>query len=326
MRERPRIAPGERLASREHQLAQLTREASVPRALFLEHLPVSPFSDPARDGSANSSQGEALDEPRSANPAATLPALRAAVHAADPLVPLRDARLVERQLDLVLMPQRFGATLLTVFGLVALAITAVGIYGMVAYTVSQRAREIGIRSALGARCGDILRLVLQRTGVALAAGTVVGMGAAAVATRPAGHFLYGVTATDPTAFVTAARVLVLTALIVALGPAPRELRLCNCHRVVAVSEEHRTLLGYWALDEDERVEHIPSERLPPVRRTVGRPAQARDQRERGRVTNRLHREVHVELRPVQMVGRGPFDIQQLLDGCPPKPRELPERH
>jgi ABC-type antimicrobial peptide transport system permease subunit len=162
---------------------------------------------------------------RSAAPAAVLPGLRAALHAADPSVPLRDARLVARQLDRVLMPQRFGAVLFTIFGLVALAITAVGIYGTVAYTVSQRTTEIGIRSALGAQRGDILRLVLSRTGLALAGGTLVGGALALASTRAAEHFLYGVAPTDLRAFAAAGGVLVVTTLLVALGPARRATRI-----------------------------------------------------------------------------------------------------
>jgi predicted permease len=162
---------------------------------------------------------------RSATPAAALPALRAALHEADPTVPLRDARLVARQIDTVLMPQRFGAMLLSVFGLVALAITAVGIYGTVAYTVSQRTTEIGIRRALGAQRGDILRLVLRRTGVALVGGTLVGGGVALAGTRTAEHFLYGVAATDLVAFAAAAGLLVVTTIVVALGPARRAARI-----------------------------------------------------------------------------------------------------
>jgi predicted permease len=162
---------------------------------------------------------------RSSAPTAALPALRAALHEADPSVPLRDARLVARQIDRVLMPQRFGAVLFTVFGLVALAITAVGIYGTVAYTVSQRTTEIGIRSALGAQRGHIVRLVLRRTGIALGSGTLAGGAVALAGTRAAEHFLYGVAPTDPSAFAAAGVLLVATTLVVALGPARRAARI-----------------------------------------------------------------------------------------------------
>src|SRR5690606_16993961 len=79
---------------------------------------------------------------RSASPSATLPLMRIALRDVAALVPVRDARLVARQVDAVLMPQRFGATLLTLFGLVALTITAVGIYGTVSLAVNQRTTEI----------------------------------------------------------------------------------------------------------------------------------------------------------------------------------------
>lgn len=156
---------------------------------------------------------------------AVLSALRAVLRDADPSVPLRDARLVERQVDAVLMPQRFGATLLSIFALVALVISAVGIHGTVAYTVSQRAAEIGIRGALGAQPGDILRLVLRRTAVALALGTTAGALVALAGTRIVRQFLYGVTPTDVVAFGVAAGVLVATGLIVAIVPARRATRI-----------------------------------------------------------------------------------------------------
>ncbi|HEU4628988.1 MAG TPA: ABC transporter permease [Gemmatimonadaceae bacterium] len=156
---------------------------------------------------------------------AVLAALREAVRAADPSVPLRDARLVARQIDAVLMPQRFGATLLSIFALVALAISAVGIHGTVAYTVSQRTTEIGIRGALGAQRGDILRLVLRRTAVALVLGALTGGALALAGTRAVAHFLYGVAPTDTVAFAAALGVLVVTGLVVAIVPARRATRI-----------------------------------------------------------------------------------------------------
>ncbi|MES2522569.1 MAG: ABC transporter permease [Gemmatimonadota bacterium] len=162
---------------------------------------------------------------RSGTPDAVLPALRTALHETDASVPLRDARLVARQMDAALMPQRFGAMLLSVFGLVALAITAIGIYGTVAYTVTQRTREIGIRSALGAPRTHIMRLVLRSTGVAVLNGALLGGLLALAATRTAAHFLYGVEPTDMVAFVASATVLLCTTLLVALQPARRAARI-----------------------------------------------------------------------------------------------------
>src|SRR5690606_12811383 len=110
-------------------------------------------------------------------------------------------------------------------GLVALTITAVGIYGTVSLAVNQRTTEIGIRSALGAGHGHIVKQVLWRTGVAILIGSVVGGAAAFLGSRAAEHFLYGIARTDMLAFGAAAGVLMATALVVAMGPARRATRI-----------------------------------------------------------------------------------------------------
>jgi ABC-type antimicrobial peptide transport system permease subunit len=135
---------------------------------------------------------------RSRNPGAVLPALT--LHEIDPNVPVRDVRLVVQQVDAVLMPQRFGAMLLGALALIALCISTVGIYGVVAYGVSQRARELGIRIALGAGSDHIVRIVALRSALAIGLGMAIGVGAASLATRGLEGFLYGVTRLDLLAF------------------------------------------------------------------------------------------------------------------------------
>ncbi|HEX5436434.1 MAG TPA: ABC transporter permease [Gemmatimonadaceae bacterium] len=162
---------------------------------------------------------------RSEHPAATLAALRRTVAAIDPNVSIDNPRLVRDQIDTVLMPQRFGATLLGIFALISLCVSAVGIYGVIAYGVSQRAPEIAVRIALGARHMDILRLVLLRTAVAVVVGGVVGLAASVAASRTLARFLYGITPLDATAFLGAVLLLAIAAAVASCTPAVRATRI-----------------------------------------------------------------------------------------------------
>ncbi len=121
--------------------------------------------------------------------------------------------------------ERASMRLLTLFGAVALLLAAVGIYGVVAYSVAQRTREFGIRMAFGAGARDVLRLVV-RQGMTLAlAGVSIGIAAAFAVTRAMSGLLFGVTATNPTTFAVVPLVLIATALVASLVPALRATRL-----------------------------------------------------------------------------------------------------
>ena len=121
--------------------------------------------------------------------------------------------------------ENFNMLLLTVFAGVALLLAAMGIYGLMSYAVQQRTQEIGIRMALGARRGTILRLIL-RQGVALTAiGIVIGLAAAYGLTRVLAGLLFGVKATDPLTFSMVAAILTTVALVAALVPASRAMRV-----------------------------------------------------------------------------------------------------
>ena len=124
-----------------------------------------------------------------------------------------------------LRPVQFVLALMGVFSGLALVLAAVGLYGVLAYSVSQRRREIGVRLALGATRQDVLKLVIGE-GMALAAlGTLLGLAVAAGLTRFMAHHLYGVTPTDPLAFgATAAFLLIVSALATWL-PARRASRV-----------------------------------------------------------------------------------------------------
>jgi ABC-type antimicrobial peptide transport system permease subunit len=124
-----------------------------------------------------------------------------------------------RDVIVALMPQRIIATLIGTFGLVGLLLAAVGVYGVVAYLVVQRTREIGVRMALGARTGDVLRLVLQRgvvlTGIGLGLGLLLSLGL----TRFVSGLLVGVSPTDPATFAGVVLLLASVALLASYLPA-----------------------------------------------------------------------------------------------------------
>ena len=163
---------------------------------------------------------------RTAGPAApALAGLRRAILDLEPAVVFSDEGTVTDLLRLTLAPARAGAALLSAFGGLALMLAAVGLYGVVSYSVAQRTREVGIRMALGARVGDVLQLMLGR-GMRLAAvGVAFGALAAAALSRVLSSLLYGVSAFDPVAFAAAAALLLAVAFVANLVPARRAARV-----------------------------------------------------------------------------------------------------
>jgi len=163
---------------------------------------------------------------RAETTAATMAAgIRGVLRDLDPDLPLTDVRTLQDHLELAMMPLHTAARLLGAFGALALGLAAVGIYGLVAYTVSQRTREIGMRMALGANVGNVLTLVLRRGLAVIGGGLVAGTLAATLLTGFVSSLLYGVSPTDPRAFAGAIALLTLTGLIAALLPAIRATRI-----------------------------------------------------------------------------------------------------
>ena len=159
----------------------------------------------------------------SGDPRASISAVREAVRVVDATVPVFDVKTMEEQMLVALLPARLAGTLLGAFGLLALLLASVGIYGVMAYSVVQRTREIGVRRALGAQTGSLLRLVLGE-GMRLAAiGFAIGLAAAVALTRFASSLLYGVTPTDPLTFVGALGLLSAAAFVACYIPALRAL-------------------------------------------------------------------------------------------------------
>ncbi|PYR45278.1 MAG: ABC transporter permease [Acidobacteria bacterium] len=149
----------------------------------------------------------------------------AAIRAIDPEQPVGDIRTMVQVLDGRLTSQRFSALLLGLFAGVALLLAAVGIYSVLSYIVRGRSREIGIRTALGARTADILRLVIVEGMSPALVGIVVGTIAAHASAKVMAALVFGVSASDPLTLAAVAATLALIALMASLVPAYRALRL-----------------------------------------------------------------------------------------------------
>jgi putative ABC transport system permease protein len=152
-------------------------------------------------------------------------AVRRAIHAIDPALPMAQVRTMEAVVRETFARQTFGALLLGGFSLVSLLLAAVGIYGVLAYSVKERTREIGVRVALGADPGRILALVLGSGMRVVLLGALVGTGGALALTGLLKSLLFGVKAHDPATFVTVPMVLIAVALAAAYLPARRASRL-----------------------------------------------------------------------------------------------------
>jgi putative ABC transport system permease protein len=154
-------------------------------------------------------------------PESLFPAVKAAVHEVDPEQPLSRLRPISELVSDAVARYRFSMLLLTVFGGLALCIAAVGVYGVMAYTVSQRTRELGIRLALGAGVGSVRHLVLRRGLGMAAAGIALGLGGALALTRLLASQLFEVSPTDPAIMAAAAATLALVSVAACLIPAAR---------------------------------------------------------------------------------------------------------
>jgi predicted permease len=147
--------------------------------------------------------------------------LASEVRAVDPDLPTFGVRSMQEMLATATASRRFSTQLLTAFAALALALAAVGIYGVMAFVVGQRTREIGIRIALGARPGAVLRLVMRQALALATAGVMAGAAAALLLTRLLAGLLFEVRATDPLTYAAIACVLAATAALAAWRPARR---------------------------------------------------------------------------------------------------------
>jgi predicted permease len=155
------------------------------------------------------------------NPDGALRNIRTAVQELGPGLPLFNVKTIERQVDESLITERMIATLSTVFGALATILAVVGLYGVTAYAVTRRSREIGIRMALGARRGNVIGLVMREVAVFLTAGVLIGIPCAAALSRMVKSQLYGVESTDPSSIALATALLLAVSLAAAYIPARR---------------------------------------------------------------------------------------------------------
>ena len=158
-------------------------------------------------------------------PSATISLVRGVVKSLDANVPAFGARTLAQQKNGSLAMQRMAATLLGGFGVLALLLAALGIYGVLAYAVSRRTREIGVRMALGAQVADVLRLVLRQGIELTGSGLVLGLTGACAATRLLRGFLYEVKPLDPMTFLAVLLILALVAMVACWLPARRAARV-----------------------------------------------------------------------------------------------------
>jgi predicted permease len=159
------------------------------------------------------------------DPKQLVDAVRAEARAIDASLPVYDVKTMSDHLGLALLPARAAGSVLGLFGFVAVVLAAVGIYGVMAHSVSQRTRELGVRVALGARPGDLLSMVLSQ-GIRLAAvGVALGLAGALVVTRLVASLLYGVSATDLSTFVGIPLLLTGIALLASYVPARRAMKV-----------------------------------------------------------------------------------------------------
>jgi predicted permease len=154
-------------------------------------------------------------------PSALVPSFRDAVQRQDRDLPIINIRTQQEQIDATMQQERMFAALTTGFGVLALALACVGIYGIMAYSVANRTNEIGIRLALGAQPGQVRGMILRESGWLAGVGVVVGVGAALALTRLVKSMLYGVQAGDPATLVAGGLLLVGVALAASWIPARR---------------------------------------------------------------------------------------------------------
>jgi len=145
--------------------------------------------------------------------------VRDRIHSLNPDQPLEDMRTMDEVLGATLARRRLSLVLMGSFAVLALMLCAIGVYGTIAYSLSQRTREFGIRSAVGAARGDLVRMVMREGLVLSGVGVIIGLGFSLLFTRAMSGLLFGITATDPWTFVAAAATLMSVAAAACFTPA-----------------------------------------------------------------------------------------------------------
>jgi predicted permease len=221
-----RFFPGERTVGKRIRLGDMTAEivgvvGDVRRASLTD----TPRADLYFPFERVTPPSTTLFVRTTGDPLQALPALRTAVRRIEPHAVIYETRTLAHIADASAAVTRLATQLLTGFAAIALVLAAVGIYGVMAYRVRRRTRELGTRLALGASPAHLTRLVLRQAGVIALAGLVLGIGAAAFATRALSSLLFGVTPWDPATLAAAAGLLAAATLAASWLPARRAARV-----------------------------------------------------------------------------------------------------
>jgi predicted permease len=169
-------------------------------------------------------------------PESVIEPVRRALASIDPALPFTEINTMSEEVDASLAPERMTAALASIFGAVAAALAAIGIYGLLAYAVAQRRREIGIRMAIGARSADIATMIGGQAVAMAAAGITLGLGAAFLAAPWIRSLLYGIAPADPISLLTAALFVIAVSAAATAVPAVRATRI---EPAIALREERR---------------------------------------------------------------------------------------
>ncbi len=186
----------------------------------LKQDPVGMFYQPYQQ-TPNLDFGATYEVRTSLSPASIAPSLRKAVQSIDPDLPLQEIRTQQEQIDASMQQERIIAALTASFGVLALALASVGVYGVMAYSVAQRTSEIGIRMALGALPREVLTMVLREATWIALAGITCGICATLLSARLVTSLLYGLHPNDPVILATSALLLTLVGLVASWAPARR---------------------------------------------------------------------------------------------------------
>jgi predicted permease len=175
----------------------------------------------AADGVSNTLKQSSFVVRTTGDPLLLSAAIRNEMTQVDPSLPVRNLRSMEQLVNRSIAPQRFNLSLLSLFSAIGLLLAAIGVYGVIAYGVSQRTHEIGLRMALGAQATDVFRLVVKKGMALVVIGVAIGLVASLALTRLMKNLLFGVSATDPITLAVVALLLICVAFLACYIPARR---------------------------------------------------------------------------------------------------------
>jgi predicted permease len=198
--------------------AQFYAAGESPRTMVF----INYWQSPARDTFMNDSR---LMVRVAGDTAPLLPAIRRAIGAVDPNVPISETHALRERVQYIYQPVRFARTMISAFAFLALVLSAVGVYGVLAFSVLQRTRELAIRLALGATRIDVAAMVLREGAVMTVIGVALGVAGAWSSSRLMASFLYGIQPDDPLAFVAGPIMLAAVAVVACVIPARRAARV-----------------------------------------------------------------------------------------------------